>query len=166
MGTVGSGSLINKLIGSNASHIIEQCTVPVMLVPKDFEFKGCQHAVFADDFHKENANFTGPLIDFAINVGIQTLNILYVDRPGGTGVVEIDDSVNRLRELIGENRIQVEAIPAATIEKGIEAYTKEHPTDLIIMATEKKTLLQRLFVYGHTQVMAMHTHIPLLVFHR
>lgn len=166
MGTVGSGSIINKLIGSNASHVMEESTVPVMLVPKDFEFKGCRNAVFADDFHKNNAHFTGQLIDFAINVGIQSLNILYVDKPGGSGVVEIDESVNRLRELIGENRIHVEAVPALNFEKGIDEYTRAHPTDLIIMATEKKSLLQRLFVYGHTQVMAMHTHIPLLVFHR
>lgn len=166
MGTVGSGSLVNKLIGSNASHVMEESTIPVMLVPKDFEFKGCQHAVFADDFNKDNSHFAGQLIDFAINVGIQSLNILYIDKPGGSGVVEIDESVNRLRDLLGENRIQVEAIPALNFEKGIDEYTKSHPTDLIIMATEKKTLLQRLFVYGHTQVMAMHTHIPLLVYHR
>jgi nucleotide-binding universal stress UspA family protein len=166
LGTVGSGSLINKLIGSNASHIMERSTIPVMLVPKDFEFKGCENAVFADDFKSENAAFEGQLIDFAINTGLKTLNILYVDRKDGSGVVEIDESVNRLRSVIGENRIQVEAIPAMSVEKGIEEYVKNHPTDLIIMATEKKSLLQRLFVYGHTQVMAMHTHIPLLVYHR
>ena len=166
MGTVGNGTIINKLIGSNASHVMEKSKFPILLVPADYEFNSLEQAVFADDFSSDNSRVIGQLVDFAFISGLKKIDIVHFNSTDNDQSASKGEAFDRLKNIFGEKNIHIKIISAPYMEKGIKDYLNQNKTDLVIMATEKKSLLQRLFVYGHTQIMAMHTHIPLLVYHR
>ena len=51
------------------------------------------------------------------------------------------------------------------IEKAILNYTDNHPTDLVVMVSNKGNLFYNLFHKSITKQIAMHTKLPLLVLH-
>jgi nucleotide-binding universal stress UspA family protein len=49
--------------------------------------------------------------------------------------------------------------------KSLEAFTRQHQTELLAMSTHRRTLFGRIFGKSLTRKMAYHTHLPLLTFH-
>lgn len=163
-GTTGNSTVLNKIFGSNASYILENCECPVILVPKDYEPLAFNHIVFADDFSKDEVPVIAKALDFAHTMGIEKLDLLKVDT-SSFNVFEDDVKIDKLLSTYDQNKVKLNFVLAGSFEKGFEEYCKEHSTDLLIMSTERKSFIKQLFSHSNTHYMAMHSKIPLMVFH-
>lgn len=163
-GTTGSSTVLNKIFGSNASYILENCECPVILVPKDYEQFEFDHIVFADDFSKDEIPVIDKALDFAHSMGVEKLDLLKVDTHS-FNVFDDDSRIEKLLATYDQKKVRLNFVLAGSFEKGFEEFCKEHATDLLIMSTEKKSFLKQLFSHSNTHYMAMHTKVPMMVFH-
>lgn len=163
-GTTGSSTVLNKIFGSNASYILENCECPVILVPKDYEQFEFNHIVFADDFSKDELPVIDKALEFAHVMGVNKLDLLKVDTHS-FNVFNDDSKIEKIINTYSQKEVKLNFVLAGSFEKGFEDYCKEHSTDLLIMSTEKKSFIQQLFSHSNTHYMAMHTKVPMMVFH-
>lgn len=167
IGTTGATNLVNKLIGSNALHIMQQATCPVILVPVDYTaYTNFDKIVFADHFDKNNEAVFGQLIEFASKMNVHKVDILRVNTEMEFDVISDSFLTDRLLNVLGEHKAKLNFVQAHDFKEGFDKFAHEHEVDLLVMSTQKKSLLQRIFTSSATKTMALHTKIPMMVFHQ
>ena len=165
MGTTGGGSILNKLIGSNASNVMQNTTVPIILVPKDYKYNGIYQMVYADSL-KEDDNFViQKLFDFAESIGALDVMILNINTTGHYEPLGLDLEL-RLHTTFGSQKVKLNFVDANTVKEGLDIYLKDHNIDLVVMSTHKKTLLERIFSNNNTRMLALYSKVPLMVYHK
>lgn len=97
-------------------------------------------------------------------MGVNKLDVLKVDTYN-FNVFNDDSKIEKIINTYSQKELKLNFVLAGSFEKGFEDYCKEHSTDLLIMSTEKKSFIQQLFSHSNTHYMAMHTKVPMMVFH-
>jgi nucleotide-binding universal stress UspA family protein len=170
MGTKGATGLKELVMGSNAADVIEHSRCPVLAIPLSVSWQGLKHIVFATNFQPNDPEDIAFLAEVAISFNAR-ITILHADQAGGFWSAKENafSSMKQFREKV-ENRVSYKAITFQVLSasdplKGLEKFIGSNPVDIIAMATNKRSTLQKML--GNTsltQKMAYHTHIPLLAF--
>ncbi len=165
MGTTGSSGIINKLIGSNASHVMQRVEVPVILVPYEYGGEDILRIVYTDSLKEDDTPVLRKLFEFADSICALDVSILNINTSGHYEPVDTA-LVDRLNAAFGDQKIKLNFVDADNIKEVIDAYLALHKIDLVVMSTHKKTLLQRIFTASNTRMMALHSKVPLMVYHK
>lgn len=165
MGTTGASGLLNKIIGSNASHVMQRSGRPIILVPKDCTFTDFSHIAYADALQDDDTPVLKKLFEFAAVVGTEKINIVNINTSSHY------EPVNKglyiaINETFGYEKINWDFLEAESLKDGFDAYLAAHHIDLVAMSTQKKTLLERIFSSSNTRMMALYSKVPVLVFHK
>ncbi len=165
MGTTGATGFINKVIGSNAAHVMQKTNHPIMLVPQDYTYDGIHNVVYLAELKDDDTPILSKLFDFADELEIEHIRLLNVNT--GFFFQPIDEQLMlKLDNAFGLEKIKLETVNGADTKEGIENYLKKHLVDLVVMSTHKKTLLERIFVKSDTNKMALYSKVPVLVYHK
>lgn len=73
---------------------------------------------------------------------------------------------NELKVEIDYMKTNLEMVQNENVINGIDDYVSKHKTDIIAMATHRRSLLGKIFDRSLTKQMAYHTRIPLLALER
>jgi nucleotide-binding universal stress UspA family protein len=165
MGTTGASGLLNKVIGSNASHVMQRSEKPIILVPKDSTFFDLSHIAYADSLEDDDTPVLKQLFEFAELVGAEKINIVNINTSNHYEPVN-KGLYTAINETFGYERIKWDFLEADSLKDGFDAYLETHNIDLVAMSTQKKTLLERIFSKSNTRMMALYSKVPLLVFHK
>jgi nucleotide-binding universal stress UspA family protein len=169
MGTKGASGLKEIVLGSNAAELIENCPCPVLVIPENAQWKGIRKIIFATDFHDSDIADIQILADLA-GLFLADINIVHVGEQSmwadnKASKEALDTFKTKVRENVEFGAISFMFLEASDTEKALQFYTTAHQTDILAMATQKRTMLQKLFGRESiTKKMAYHTHIPLLTF--
>lgn len=164
MGTQGASG-IKKIIGSNASSLINRSHIPVLVVPEDATFTGIENILYASDFSQGEYKMIDQLLQFA-KIFSAKIICLHVHRKN-----ELIHEV-RLQELKDyfNNELQMRYIEFAFVEndhvlEGISNYLDNNPFDMLAMLTHHRGFFEKIFHRSLTRKMAFHATTPLLAFH-
>jgi nucleotide-binding universal stress UspA family protein len=165
MGTTGTNTMLDTLIGSNASNVMQKTEKPIILVPKNYIFSGIHEIVYADKLQEDDTDVLRQLFDFAQKIGAENVNILNINttthyEPLQSGVVM------HLKEVFGAEKVKMNFVEAHNIKEGMDMYLDSHAIDLVVMWRHKKTLMERIFSSSNTKMMALYTKVPLMVYHK
>jgi nucleotide-binding universal stress UspA family protein len=164
MGTKGSSSLKEMVIGSNTLEVIQTSHCPVLAIPENAKFKKIEKIAFATDFREiKNPDHLEPLFVIARKLNIP-IEFVFVMR-------KEDDDFNQHR---AEQAINLESLAKDVctsifiisnndIIEGLSEYINEVKPDLLSMISRKHTLFERLFTKSITNQLSFRTEIPLLV---
>lgn len=164
MGTTGASGLLNRLIGSNAANVMQRTEKPIILVPKDCSCNKISRIVYADSLQENDTAVLKQLFAFAEGVGAQDVSILNINTSGHYEPVS-PNAVLAINEVFGPYKLKLDIADAGNLEAGIDKYLEDHQADLVVMSTHKKTLMERIFSHNNTRMMALHTRLPLMVYH-
>lgn len=163
MGTRGSGGRRNLMLGSMATAVLSQSSVPVMVVPPESEFDGLSRVLFATDYHGGDPEALHWLVSFAdaFDAEVETVHIA----PGPSFELELKH--RGFRSLVNDSLDGAE-LPAhleynSDIYDGLSEFMNERPTSLLVMVRYKKPFFESLFSTAHTRQMGFFIHKPLLV---
>lgn len=165
MGTVGNQTVLNQLIGSNAAAIVQNITTPVILIPSDYELKPIRKMVYADSFHKDEFEVLTNIINLLKQLSINNIDILHINEDNTLQTIENNAIINKINHYLGDNSAKMNIVKAENFEDGFNEFAANNEIDLLIMATHKKSFLERIFTHSNTKTMAMHSKIPLLIYH-
>jgi nucleotide-binding universal stress UspA family protein len=162
MGTTGASGAAEILIGSNAASVVAKSAVPVLVIPKDLNFKEYTRIVYATDYNEPEFPALMRLIYFA-ELFDCPLDVIHVKS-------DADKYFNIENNFFKKNKANITYpnINYIRLEKGdiiqsINHYVEENHGDLLVMAKHNRSFFDRLFHRSLSKKMAYHTKIPLLV---
>ena len=168
MGSKGAGGLKKILIGSNAVAVIDNSSVPVIVIPADATFKPIKKMVYATDaqnFEKELKAVAG----FA-QVLEASLEVVHVmpEKPlkNETNSKEALISREKLIAMARYPKIHLHIVRDKSVVHGVDHFVETQKTDLLAMFTHRLDFKEKMFGKSVTRAMALHNNVPLLTFNK
>ncbi len=165
MGTKGSHSTLEKLVGGVSADVMRYATVPVLLIPENVASLDFKKIGYAADFEEmEDLGKLETLIYFA-KLTKAEIQIFYVAKDIAT--VSFDKSRQSLKisNYLKDVNHSFHTIEDHKVVHGIFEFIKEHKLDMLTLYPRKHGLLDRLLKGSVTKKIAMEIQIPILSIH-
>ena len=164
LGTRGTNhDLIDKLLGTVSSAILNDAPCPVILVPKGYQYQTMDNIIFST-----NLNHSDPYELWRATEAIKPLQpaircVHIVETEEDKDNHEIEDFAKYMIEKSSANETIFNIEVGKNIEDIIEKYAEEYDAELIVMHREKKSLWTKIIGKSHTRRMTSTLRIPLMV---
>lgn len=163
MGTTGEGSQLEKLFGSVSTLVAGRAGCPVLMVPAHCTATSLNNIVYASDFQEIDKAIVQEVIHLLAPVS-PTVHLVHVDTDT---TVSYDtwraELLTRLKDHQAVAKMIEVSIGSERVEEGVIRYAEENEADIIVVATTRRGMLERLFHKSVTKEMVFHTTVPLLV---
>jgi len=160
MGITGGGALAEKLIGSNTVSVARNSTVPVMIVPKDTNFKPFSSIVLLTDYQHTDENLPIQKIHWLLDQTHAKLQVLHVEKDKNVQQ-ELQEIV-----LLKDHNPTYHVVHSAHFTEGVEDFVSKNGADLIITIPKDHGFFSSLFTTSHTTQIAFHSKVPVLAIHQ
>ncbi len=163
MGSTGSHTFAPGWLGSVSRRVALQAACPVLLVPPQARYEGFQTMVYASGYHPAEESVLPKVADLAswykarlyfVHVLANTLSSFSLNRNTSPPSSGYEGELVELAKVYSPNVVQ-----------GLLDFTRQIEADLLMVATSRRNLLERLIMPGTTQRVLKRLEIPLLVFH-
>jgi len=163
MGTQGSSG-VSEILGSTTGHIIDTISCPVLVIPKNAEFKGIKKITIAYDYLKSKKRDALEIVTILSKIYKAELDIVNFNTTTKTGKEE-SSGILGLDEYLDGVRHKYHFKLAKNFIEGITDYIKQEGTDILVMIPHSHSLIESLFHSSMTRKMILHSDIPLLTIH-
>lgn len=161
MGTQGATNAAEILIGTHTVHVIKRAKCPVLAIPQKFKQTAPKKILFPTDyeiqFQKEKF---GQLLQIAELHGSR-INVMHV-QTGSDLTADQEKNKAQLRDLLGPVGLFHE-IPDNSIVPAINGFLGKEKIDFLVMARNKHTFLERLFIEPVIKKIGFHVTVPFMV---
>lgn len=161
VGRKGKGKS-NSIFGSVATGMIKKSSVPVLIVPEKGIFTSIRFATFASDMITALDDQKASLLKDIFHKFGTKINLLHIQKEKETKSSIKQTAKNILGPALSKMDYDFHIITDTNIEKGIQEFISEHPTDLLVMISHPHNILQRMLGRTLTKNMSYQTNIPLL----
>ncbi len=164
MGTTGDSDLLNKLFGSVSSAVARRSDCPVILIPRDMEFRGFDHILYASNYESITEDALEEILDFNRHFRA-CLHFVHVQD-------DSDKNYDKSKEEIFEElfaagdpdfSFEIAEIDGKTVAEGLNHYAESHDIDLVVMVNQHRSFWENFFHKSQTKRMALTSRIPLMV---
>jgi nucleotide-binding universal stress UspA family protein len=166
MGMSGAGMVSRLFLGSSSRDMIDKANFPVLLVPHNATFNGIHKIAFATDLSENDIEVIHYLAGFAYNFNADIL-IAHVSAEEPDNVFhqkKINTFLNDITCKINYPKIYYRHIKQQDVDQGLDWLTVHGLIDMLVMVHRHNNLIDSLFNRSHTQKVAKHINIPLLVY--
>lgn len=160
---MGKRSEGNKILGSTILKTIRKSTIPVLVIPEKVHFKNLEDIALAIDFEQlVNSSCLDVLYSLYKRFD-SSLRVLHVEeRAGDLKVSEVPEKL-KFGFVLSRFTYLYERVEFDDIDKGIQRFVEQHPTDLLAIVAHHHNLLERSFGSIHSQYLSFELKCPLLV---
>jgi nucleotide-binding universal stress UspA family protein len=167
MGTHGASRLDTLLIGNHSRRMIDQTKGPLLLVPSSAAIKPVKKVAFATDLHEPEKDLKAiyaliPLLK-RLNAELLLTHIYNGDDPTFKFKQHIQELLVELSNKADYPNIFYRIVNSNKAEKGLDWLCGHGHVDILAMVHHKHSLFEEIVIGSHTQKMAGHINIPLLV---
>jgi nucleotide-binding universal stress UspA family protein len=165
MGTTGRGNIGKKFFGSVSIEVSKNSYCPVIFIPKEAEFRGFQHIVYASDFDSLKTLSVRQAVSFAKRFDGQ-IHFVHVGPGGEKGlesqrkIFEADYGASTPDRPFIFSKMVSEDIAGALYE-----YAFYHHIDLLVFVTHQRTFWDNILHKSITNVALLSSDLPVLVIH-
>lgn len=169
IGTRGAGGFAAGIFGSTASKVIEKATCPVIAIPESAAFRTpIKKITYATDYHQSDVDAIKALVEMTSAMGAQ-VNILHISNNKDLNAGEERELMIRfMKEVnahVNYNNLSFQMLNGDDVKVVLEGYLAGHNADMLVMSTHIRNLFDKIFDSSLTRSMALHTSVPLMVFH-
>lgn len=166
MGTTADGGFLERIFGSTSSTVGQRANCPVILVPPEARFREYRHLLYASSDLSVSRKVVLRFMAFN-HLFRARVHFIHINDDGG-------EAHRGQREKLfaalfsgpePEFAFDITEMEAESVVDGLEAYFNEHPIDLAVMVTERRSFWDAFFHRSQTKAMILHTKVPLLVLH-
>jgi nucleotide-binding universal stress UspA family protein len=162
MGTQGATNTREILFGTNTTQVINKSICPVIAVPSNFEYVAPKGILFPTDYE---IDYKKERLQQLLNISKKhksKIDVIHVS----TGRDLSDEQAankQKLEELLSHTNNSFHELPSKGIIEGINQYQTENAMNLLVMARNKRTFFERLFVEPVIKSIGFHIDIPFMV---
>ncbi len=162
MGITGGGVLKEKLVGSNATSIARDASVPVIIVPGHAEYSHVNRILLASDFvDVELSTPFGPIIDL-VNATQAEFFILHVAENDQDSVDVNHPGAIAFLDWLPGLQPEFNFVQSKDFAGAISDFVTEKVIKLVLVIPKKHDLVETLFLENHTKKLAFHSDIPVV----
>jgi len=166
MGMSGKGGLERFFMGSTSREVIKKADFPVLLIPPGYSFRSIKKIAFATNFDKGDVNVLHTLACFAKALGAE-IEVCHISDNKFEETKEKYDADIFIMEIcnkVNYQKIHYNHIKSRRVNEGLNWLHEHGGVDMIVMVHRPHHLLADMFLSSHTQALAKHVSLPLLVF--
>jgi nucleotide-binding universal stress UspA family protein len=168
MGTLGATGFREKLWGSKTAALIGNISVPVMVIPFEYEWKKPGNILLATNHFEKQAGILDALFGMSGIFGarVKMAVMTDVDNDGAATFMEHNRALPNYQEFLKEHykdqTLAIEHLYGKELETALQEFIDREKIDILVMITYHKGFWKRLLLPGVTKRMSYHTRIPLL----
>jgi len=167
LGTHGAGKLDTFLVGNHSRRMINDTSGPLLLVPASAAIKPVKKVAFATDLEHPEKDLQAiysliPLLK-KLNAELLLTHIYNGDDPTYKFKQHVQQLLLELSNKANYSNIFYRIVHSNKAERGLDWLCDHGHVDILAMVHRKHDLLDKILIGSHTQKMADHIHIPLLV---
>jgi len=165
MGMSGSGGLSRFVLGSSSRDMIDIASFPVLLIPSHAPFKRINKIAFATDLSKGDIEVIHSLASFAyyFNAEILITHVTNKKFEKNEERKKINAFLSEVTDKANYPKIYYRHIKSINVDHGLDWLYEHGQIDMLAMVHRPHHFLSKLINGSHTQNMARHITIPLLV---
>lgn len=166
MGARHLEGLEKAIFGSVNQPVLEQSSVPVLLIPAKAQFlESGTKILYATDFREKDVQAISTLIALVNPLGGK-VHCVHFNLDGFVHVDKADMEATqaKFKKAMQAGEIDFEIVSSDSLEEGMDAYIKNREVDIIAMLTKKRSFFESLIDSSKTKAMASRTDIPLIAF--
>lgn len=156
------------MLGNHTRNLIDCTTIPLLIVPPSATIKTPKKIAFATDLvhPKEDLDIIFDLIPMAKLLGADILvaHISHGNENASKLKKQVEQFLNEISDKADYPKIYYSDVLNEQTESGLDMLMLNSHIDILAMVHRHHHFLERLLVGSHTQKMADHISIPLLVF--
>lgn len=169
MGITGGGLLKEKFIGSHTIKVARNSANQVVIVPPDARFSAIRNVMLLTDYdHVDETTPFEVIHQLMLDTQAQ-LDVVHIEadpsaKEKHTAIIQHENAVMHQHLLPYFPKYFTAYNPS--FEQAVHDVSRERQTDLIIVIPKKIGFIDRLLHTSHTDLLAFHSHVPLLVAHK
>ncbi len=160
MGTAGDHGWHERLIGSNAEHVLHEIRVPLLTLKCDRSDLLLRNLLVINDFTELPAGPLPTLRWFSELDGAQ-VHLLKV----GTAEPQLDKRMAAFARQQGLDRVVHHVLPGTDVEEAVVRFVQQHEIDLVALGTRDRSSWYRLLHGSISSRIVNHLFKPVLTFH-
>ena len=161
----GAG-ILNKILGTITSNLINQSKVPVIVVPHDYQATEISSILYASDL-EDYENEIGKVVAFAkpLQASIELLNFTSLEL-NQEEVKKLETKIQKTTDYpltlhVGERKQDHNLIESIRL-----AVKKAKPSILVMFTQQNRNWFENIFYAGNAAEYSFHTKVPLVVFRK
>lgn len=168
MGTQGASGLKKIFMGSTTASIIGNAAVPVLAIPRQYNWKEPKNILLATNRFEINPEILNPIFKLAELFDARIHVVVFTDTDNKeitdyarneSGLSNYQKELEKLSRSIAVTSAHLEG---SEFEDTLQQYMDKHAIDILAMVTYKRSFFEAIFNRSMTKKMAYRTSIPLL----
>jgi len=159
----GSSGFFEKLLGSTASHLINNISIPILVIPEQFEDNLFENIYYASQLEYEEISFIKETIKLSKNSKLP-LTILYIKEKSELDINPNENFIKEIKENINQKDYSLSQKDGDSFVEEIITITENKKISLLSVASHKRNILSQLLNPSKTKKLIESIKIPLLVF--
>lgn len=170
MGTEGSNSWETMFLGNHTMDVLEDLTVPVLVIPQESAYRPIKNIVFATNFENEDTAIVLDAVTLAEHNDAM-VQIVHITTDDDEEVVAAEQEVMDWFKRITKNQVEYPNLRFRNVQtlgsvlSELQAMIESEQIDLVILSTKSKNFIKRLIEGSFVRKMANHSKVPFWVFH-
>ncbi len=165
MGAKGRSMVAAQLLGSFSLMAAKHLRHPLMIIPKECNYRGIAKIGLACDMKNVSATLPTESITALVKLFNASLDILYISDPNERmypGVlVESKIAQDILAHLHPAMRISTNE----NVEDGLSEFSLKAHIDLLLVIPKERNFIQKLLIKSISHDLAIHPHTPVMLLH-
>ena len=165
MGMSGAGGIKRFFLGSTSRDMIDKSPVPLLLIPALSRFRAIDKIAYATNFGPGDSEVVRSVASLAayFKAGVLIAHITN-DKYEGEYKQQIDSFLTDISTRVNYTNIQYRHVKSSSVDQGLAVLTQHPEADIITVVHHTYNWFESLFRHSHTQELAQHTEMPLLVY--
>jgi len=164
MGMIGDNGLLEKWLGTTATELSRRAACPVLLIPDHFQYHPPREIVYASAYAPGEEQLLPNVLGFA-NQFDATLHFVHIEEVKSRPTYSVQQVPVFLPHQDQQVKLQLSTVNSKDVLTGLERYSTDHASDLLVMATPRRSPLGDFFHRSTTRKMILQTATPLLIMH-
>lgn len=157
-------NFMNEVFGTFESRIVENATVPVLIVPNNTSFKALNNIAYIVDFNEEHLEDLEKLAVFAERFNAKITLLTIAGEMTKEKNVSFLSTAHHLKNRMSRGQIEYGELDKDNVTQEVHDYIKNKRVDWLAFHEKDKNFLQRIFDQYNTERLILDTNIPVLVF--
>lgn len=156
-------SLSAWMMGNHLSTVLDQVSIPVLMVPEQCRFKSIQKITFPTDLKATDLAVIHSVVQLAKPFEA-TLLLAHICPASDEEKSPVKNFLDEVTNKAGYPHIYYRNICDKNVKDGLKWLANENSTNLLVMVHRHKSWLEQLLTRSNTLTIAEHISIPLLVY--
>lgn len=163
MGTKGESFSNNVIFGSNVFNVLEKIGCPVLIIPKEAEYKNLKKIAYATDFRSSDVSIINWLNEFAdrLQIGLLLVHI------SADTITDNEKEILKSQEKIYKSQFPKTTIQideGDNIQDSLHKISERLDVSMLALLHRRHEFFESVFHSSISHKMIKHTEIPVLIF--